>query len=113
MRFSTIYYLDIDRKPLTLKERLLKTLHMLSFSHCKRITDGQGIAIKMSQEALSKPLVASRQNLNKALKEPEREGLPKVSYGSISLHGLEGINRQYGYQVNVNQPAPMNSVMVR
>ena len=74
LRFSAIYYVDIDRNALTLKERLLKTLYMLSFSHGKRITDGQDIVIKMSQEALSKPLMASRQNLNNALKEPEREG---------------------------------------
>ncbi len=107
LRFSAMYYLDIDRSALTLKERLLKTLYMLSFSHGKRINDGQDIVIEMSQEELSKLLVASRQNLNKALKELEREGLLKVSYDSISLHGLEGINRQYGYLVNVNQPAPI------
>lgn len=89
LRFSVMYYLDIDRNALTLKERLLKTLYVLSFSHGKRINDSQNIVIEMSQDDLNKVLVASRQNLNKVRKELEREGLLKVNYGSICLPGLE------------------------
>lgn len=106
LRFALMYYLDIDRNALSLKERLLKTLYMLSFSHGRRVDAEHDIVIEMSQEELSKLLVASRQNLNRALKELEREGLLTISYGAINLHGLEQIQGQYGYLVNVAQPAP-------
>jgi len=107
LRFSAIYYLDIDRSVLSLKERVLKTLYMLCFSHGKVVSNSSDILIEQSQEELSKLLVASRQNLNKVLKELEREGLLKISYGSVCLHGLEPIRQHYGYLVNVSQPAPV------
>ena len=97
----------MDRSILSLKERVLKTLYMLSFSHGKTAANSSDILIELSQEELSKLLVASRQNLNKVLKELEREGLLKISYGSVCLHGLEPIRQHYGYLVNVGQPAPV------
>lgn len=106
LRFALMYYLDVDRSALTLKERLLKTLYMLSFSHGKRLVGAADIVIEMSQDALSKRLGASRQNLNRALKMLEREQLLSVHYGAIHLHGLDAIQRSYGYLVNVEQPAP-------
>ncbi len=106
LRFSTMYYQGMDRGALSLKERLLKTLYMLSFSHGQHDESSDEILIEMSQDELSKMLVASRQNLNRALKELEREGLLRLGYGAIRVLGLEGINRHYGYLVNVNQPAP-------
>jgi CRP/FNR family cyclic AMP-dependent transcriptional regulator len=105
LRFSAMYYTDIDRSALTLKERVLKTLYMLSFSHGKR-SDGNEILIALSQEELSRLLITSRQNLNKILKELERESLLTISYGAVTLHGLERIKQHYGYLVNVSQPAP-------
>jgi CRP/FNR family cyclic AMP-dependent transcriptional regulator len=107
LRFSAMYYLEVDRSILSLKERVLKTLYMLSFSHGKTAANSSDILIELSQEELSKLLVASRQNLNKVLKELEREGLLKISYGSVCLHGLDQIRQHYGYLVNVGQPAPV------
>lgn len=106
LRFALMYYVEVDRNALTLKERVLKTLYMLSFSHGKRSAASTDIVIEMSQEALSKLLGASRQNLNRALKELEREQLLAVGYGAIHLPGLEAIRQHYPYLVDVAQPAP-------
>ena len=106
LRFALMYYVEVDRNALTLKERVLKTLYMLSFSHGKRSGASTDIVIEMSQEALSKLLGASRQNLNRALKELEREQLLAVGYGAIHLPGLEAIRQHYPYLVDVAQPAP-------
>ncbi|MCK9285328.1 MAG: Crp/Fnr family transcriptional regulator [Rhodocyclaceae bacterium] len=107
LRFSAIYYMDVDRSVLTLKERVLKTLYMLSFSHGKTAGDEDGILIALSQAELGKLLAASRQNLNRVLKGLEQERLLTVRYGGVRLHGLEAIRQRYGYLVNVDQPAPV------
>ncbi len=105
LRFSAMYHLAVDRSVLTIKERLLKLLVTLSFSHGQRSAGNDEICIRLSQDELSKMLVSSRQNLNRALKELEREGLLALGYGSLRLHGLDGIRRVYGHLVDVDQPA--------
>lgn len=109
LRFSAMYHQAQDRYDLSLKERLLKTLYMLAFSHGKTLRHQQEILIEMSQEELSKLIVAARQNLNKLLKELEREGLLRVNYGSITLLGLHHLAERYGYLLDTPQPAPSYS----
>ena len=109
LRFSAMYYLNVDRTALSLKERAVKTLYTLSFSHGKHGQNEDDILIELSQEELGKVLAVSRQNLNRVLKELEREGLLSLSYGAIRLKGLHGILSQYGHLVDVNQPIPVYS----
>lgn len=111
LRFSAMYYLNVDRTALTLKERAIKTLYTLSFSHGKHNQNPKDddILIELSQEELGKVLAVSRQNLNRVLKELEREGLLSLSYGAIRLRGLKGIINHYSHLVDVNQPIPVYS----
>lgn len=105
LRFSTIYYTGVDRSVLTLQERTVKTLYMLSFSHGKSTGDGDDILIALPQAELGKLLAVSRQNLNRVLKRLAQEGMLTVRYGGVYLHGLEAIRQRYGHLVNVHQPA--------
>jgi CRP/FNR family transcriptional regulator, cyclic AMP receptor protein len=98
---SASYHQARDRNALPLKDRLLRTLYMLSFSHGKTLRQQQGILIEMPQEELSHRLAAARQTLNRQLKALEREGLIRVNYGSITVLGLHRLaERQLGPQVN-------------
>jgi len=75
-RFDFVYRIAQDRNELTLKERLLKLLFSLS-----RDTSD----IRASQEDLAKMLAASRQALNRLLKELEQEGVLQRGYRSIRV----------------------------
>lgn len=98
---SATYHQARDRNALPLKDRLLRTLYMLSFSHGKTLRQQQGILIEMPQEELSHRLTAARQTLNRQLKALEREGLIRVNYGSITVLGLQRLaERQLGAQAN-------------
>jgi CRP/FNR family cyclic AMP-dependent transcriptional regulator len=88
LSLSAVYHQARDRDALPLKDRLLRTLYMLSFSHGKTSRQQQGILIEMPQEELSQRLAAARQTLNRQLKALEREGLIRVNYGSITVLGL-------------------------
>lgn len=103
LRISMLCRLVIDRDALPLKERVAKTLYLQAFSHGLNATD-QHLLISLSQEELAKLLGTSRQNLNKVLKELEREGMLQLSYGGVCLMGLEPIQRRYAHLVNVDQP---------
>lgn len=103
LRFSAIYCLGQDRSALTLKERLLKTLYTLSFDG-NRTGDAE-IVIRMSQEELGKVMAASRQSLNRLLRELEREGLISLGYGTIRLPGRDRISQRYGYLVGAENPS--------
>jgi len=96
LRFSVMYYAAQDRSALTLKERLIKTLYTLSFSTDKQEADGKDLVIRMSQEELSRVLASSRQRVNRALKELEREGLLRLGYGAIRLGGRAPLLGRYG-----------------
>ncbi|MBP8155173.1 MAG: Crp/Fnr family transcriptional regulator [Nitrospira sp.] len=106
LRFSAMFRSDIDNKGLTMKERLLKTLYLLSVSHGRYSGDELPVHIDISQEELSKLVGAPRQNMNRILKDLEREGLLHIGYGTIRLRGTEDIAERYGYLVNVAQPVP-------
>lgn len=102
LRFSAIYCAGQDRNALTLKERLLKTLYTLCVGAGN--ADGE-IVIRMSQDELSKMLFASRQTLNRLLRELQNEGFVRLGYGAIALLGKSNIERRYSYLVNVAEPA--------
>lgn len=93
LRFSIVYRSAQDQRELTLKERLLKMLYLMAFR------PGQaeaGAPIGLSQDNLAKMLAASRQTLNRLLKELEHEGLVTLGYRSIRLTARERIEREYG-----------------
>jgi CRP-like cAMP-binding protein len=92
LRFSIVYRLAQDQRELTLKERLLKMLHLLAFRDGDPEPDA---AIGLSQDDLAKMLAASRQTLNRLLKELEHEGLVTLGYRSIRLAARARIERQY------------------
>lgn len=94
LRFSIVYRLAQDQRELTLKERLLKMLYLLSVRQGQA---GPGAAIDLSQDDLAKMLAASRQTLNRLLKELEHEGLLTLGYRSIRLIARQRIERQYAY----------------
>ena len=75
-RFDFVYRIAQDRNELTLKERLLKLLFSLS----RETSD-----IRASQDDLAKMLPASRQALNRLLKELEQEGVLQRGYRSIRV----------------------------
>jgi CRP-like cAMP-binding protein len=105
LSLSAVYHQARDRNALPLKERLLRTLYMLSFSHGKTLRQQQGILIEMPQEELSQRLAAARQTLNRQLKALEREGLIRVNYGSITVLGLHRLaERQLSFTNPVVNP---------
>jgi CRP/FNR family transcriptional regulator, cyclic AMP receptor protein len=105
---AATYHQARDRNALPLRDRLLRTLYMLSFSHGKTLRQQQGILIEMPQEELSHRLAAARQTLNRQLKALEREGLIRVNYGSITVLGLQRLaERQLGAQTGAQTGAPL------
>ena len=114
LRFSIVYRLAQDQRELTLKERLLKMLYLLAFrpghSDGRQPDEGQAdgglpepdAAIDLSQDDLAKMLAASRQTLNRLLKELEHEGLLTLGYRSIRLAARQRIEREYDYLFTAN-----------
>ena len=94
LRFSIVYMLAQDQRELTLKERLLKMLYRLAFSNGQPEPDAP---IDLSQDDLAKMLAASRQTLNRLLKELEHEGLLTLGYRTIRLSERHRIERQYDH----------------
>jgi CRP/FNR family transcriptional regulator, cyclic AMP receptor protein len=94
LRFGIVYRLAQDQRELTLKERLLKMLYLLAF---RQGQSGPAAAIDMSQDELAKVLAASRQTLNRLLKELEHEGLLTLGYRSIRMAARHKIERSYRY----------------
>ena len=86
LRFSLHRLFGLDHSALTLKQRLIKMLYFLSFSHKKEANDTQPITLKLSQEELGKVVGASRQKLNPASKALQHEGLLEVRIGGLTLH---------------------------
>jgi CRP-like cAMP-binding protein len=95
LRFSIMYRTAQDHHQLTLEERLVKLLHLLSFEAGAGERSGQGVVIRASQEDLAKMLAASRQTLNRLLRQLEKDGLVQLGYRSIILPDLHRIERKY------------------
>ncbi|MDH1440472.1 Crp/Fnr family transcriptional regulator [Pseudomonas sp. GD03721] len=86
----------MEHRSFSLKERLVKTLYFLSLSYAKEAPDSAPIVMNLSQEELSKVVGSSRQKLNPALKELEREGLLTVRLGGVTLNSRTCLVQCYG-----------------
>lgn len=95
LRFNLVYQLSQDRNQLTLKERLIKMLCALSREQS---------VIRISQDDLGKMLAASRQALNRLLKELEREGMVALGYRSIRMRDREMLDRKYVHLFDGSAP---------
>ena len=104
LRFSLHRLFGLDHSALTLKQRLIKMLYFLSFSHEKAATDAQPIDLKLSQEELGKVVGASRQKLNPALKALQHEGLLTVRIGGVTLHSRARVVERYGHLLGLPTP---------
>jgi CRP/FNR family cyclic AMP-dependent transcriptional regulator len=104
-RFSLHRLFGLDHSELGLKERLIKMLYLLSFSHDKQAGDDAPIAMRLSQEELGKVVGASRQKLNPALKELAAEGLLEVGFGGLILNSRAAILARYGHLFGVEHLA--------
>ena len=104
-RFGLHRLFGLDHSALSLKERLIKMLYLLSFSHDKQAGDDEPVCLRLSQEELGKVVGASRQKLNPALKALAAEGLLEVRFGGLSLHSRAAILARYGYLLGVERPA--------
>lgn len=94
LRFSIVYRLAQDQRELTLKERLLKMLYLLAFPQGQA---DPAAPIDLSQDDLARMLAASRQTLNRLLKELEREGMLTLGYRTIQMVARRKIERTYDY----------------
>lgn len=108
LRFALVYRLAQDRSELTLRERLLKMLYILSFDQAQPVeaADG-GTLIRLSQDELAKMLAASRQTLNRLLRTLEQEGLVSLGYRTIRLAPRPQLERSYGYLFGTTEPAAL------
>lgn len=105
LRFSLHRLFGLDHSALSLKERLIKMLYFLSFSHEKEASDSQPIFMKLSQEELGKVVGASRQKLNPALKALEKEQILDVQFGGVTLRSRACIAERYGHLLDPMSPA--------
>ena len=94
LRFSAVYRLAQDQRELSLKDRLLKMLYLLAF---RQNQPGPAATIALAQNDLAKMLAASRQTLNRLLRELEDEGLLTLGYRSIHLADRQRILRHYAW----------------
>lgn len=78
-----------DMRFLDIRSRLAKTLARLAMQH-GRTTEGGGIRIdlKLSQENLGSMICATREMVNKHLKDWEKEGVMSVAQNSFVIHRL-------------------------
>lgn len=103
LRFSVVYRAAQDRYELSLKERLLKMLYVLSFTQDGDETEQR--TIRLTQAELAKMLAASRQSLNRLLRELEREGRVGLGYGAIRLLDRGGLERDFDYLFGLHEAA--------
>lgn len=96
-RFSMHRLFGPGHSALSLKERLIKMLYVLSLSYGKDAPHTEPVVMELSQEELSRVVGSSRQKLNPALKELAGEGLLEVKFGGITLDSRASLVQRYGY----------------
>jgi len=104
LRFSFLYYQGIDRSILTLKERVIKTLYAQILGASASNSAEVMLNINLSQEELSNLFSSPRQNLNRVLKELDREGILTLQGGKITIKSAEPIRAKYGKLVHSLEP---------
>lgn len=102
LRFSLHRMFGLDHSGLSLKERLIKMLYFLSFSHDRQVADSEPVFMAMSQTELGKVVGASRQKLNPSLKALEQEGLIDIRSGGLSLRSRTAVVARYGHLLNLS-----------
>ena len=102
LRFSIVYRLAQDQRELSLKERLVKMLYLLAFPPGQT---GPAMPIALSQDDLARMLAASRQTLNRLLKELEHEGLLTLGYRTIQMATRQKIERSSYQYLLVADPS--------
>ena len=90
------YKWAIERMDATILQPLsVRLAHLLAVTH-ERAAGGHAVPLpelKVSQESLGHMLGASRQSVNRQLKQWELDGLLRVSYGCITLLDLNALQR--------------------
>ncbi len=105
-RLRYAFTLNEDNFALRLRDRLTRALHRLAYSH--GVKDDQGnTCIKISHEALSKMIGASRQTVSTELKSLERAGSLQLHYGKILITDLQLFGDQFEAGAGVEQVAPL------
>lgn len=96
-RFSMHRLFGPGHSVLSLKERVIKVLYVLSLSYGKDSSHSEPVVMNLSQEEFSRVVGSSRQKLNPTLKELAREGLLEVKFGGITLESRASLVQRYGY----------------
>ncbi|GAA0690529.1 Crp/Fnr family transcriptional regulator [Marinobacterium maritimum] len=104
-RLRVSFTLNEDNFGLRLRERLARVLHRLAYSHGHPDEQGR-TCIKISHEALSKMVGASRQTVSTELKSFEREGSIRLQYGRILISDLKAFGDRYEAEAGIEQVSP-------
>ncbi len=78
---------------LSLPGRLAKQLLTLGDTIGERPTKGDGVTIRMSQQAVADHMGISRESVNKVLSKWEQCGIVSLWRGQITIHDREGLDR--------------------
>lgn len=92
-RSQLAYNIIEDASLLTLKQRLIKLLSRLVYSHGEYIDDDRVLIKAMTHEKLAKMLGSSRQAITRDAKSLEKEGFISTNYGKIVINDLEKFTR--------------------
>jgi CRP-like cAMP-binding protein len=107
-RIRILYGLVEDANVLSLRERLARTLLRLAHGPTFNLTETSTHlpTITASQEELGSMLGASRQSINKELKQLQEEGVLTIAYGKIRITDIEFIRHHYGNIMGTEQIMP-------
>lgn len=104
LRFA--FTLNEDNFGLRLRDRLARALHRLAYSH-GQLDEQDRTCIKISHDALSKMVGASRQTVSTELKNLEREGSIQLQYGKILIRDLKTFGDLHEFAAGVEQVTPL------
>lgn len=85
-----------DSASLTLQQRLSRRLLFAAVNYGQSAQSGLRRRLRLPQEYLAQMLGVSRQTVNKALRDLEREQLLALHYAEIELISLEGLLERAG-----------------
>ena len=103
-RLRIAYASAEDASALTLRDRVTRLIARLG-SSAERVS-AETILSKLSHESLARMLGASRQSVNRELKELEREGLIRISYGRIAIPDLTRLVRHCDQLIGAESIVP-------
>lgn len=106
LRTRLLYGMVEDANILNLRERLARALLRLAYGSDQNPHSQEKLTITASQEELGCLLGASRQSINKELKQLCDEGLIELSYGKIRINDLDSIRDAYEDILGPGQISP-------